>query len=117
MGYDALQRVYPAKATIMSTAIVGVGSIGGAIAHHLVTGGESVVLASKDESKAVALADSVGALARAASFEEAVKSADAIVFAVWLDTMKELIMTNAVLLENKIVVDPSNPLGFDANGK
>ena len=41
----------------MATAIVGVGNIGGAVARHLVGGGEAVVLAAKDASKAEALAD------------------------------------------------------------
>ena len=34
----------------MTTAIVGVGNIGGAVARHLVAGGEPVVLTAKDES-------------------------------------------------------------------
>ena len=34
----------------MTTAIVGVGNIGSAVARHLVAGGEPVILAAKDES-------------------------------------------------------------------
>ena len=79
----------------MTTAIVGVGNIGSAVARHLVAGGESVVLAAKDESSAQALADELGPLARAASVEDAIADADAVVFAVWLDTMKELIPQRA----------------------
>ncbi|MDH6136661.1 putative dinucleotide-binding enzyme [Kitasatospora sp. MAA4] len=41
----------------MTTAIVGVGSIGGALARRLVAGGESVVLAGKGTSRAEQLAD------------------------------------------------------------
>ena len=37
--------------------------------------------------------------------------------AVWLDTIKELLAKDARLLENKVVVDPSNPLGFDESGQ
>jgi predicted dinucleotide-binding enzyme len=44
----------------MTTAIVGVGNIGGAVARHLVAGGESVVLAAKEESNAEALAGELG---------------------------------------------------------
>lgn len=101
----------------MSTAVVGVGNIGGAIARHLVGGGESVVLAARDESKASALAESLGPLVLAASVEDALKGADAVIFAVWLDPMRELITNYASLLENKVVIDPSNPIGFDANGQ
>jgi predicted dinucleotide-binding enzyme len=49
--------------------------------------------------------------------EEAIADADAVVFAVWLDTMKQLIEEDARLLADKVVVDPSNPLGFDENGQ
>ena len=92
----------------MTTAIIGVGNIGSPLARHLV-GGEPVVLAAKNESRAQALADELGPQARAASVEDAIAAADAVVFAVWLDTIKELLATHARLLENKVLVDPSNP--------
>ena len=101
----------------MATAIIGTGNIGGTLARHLVHGGEPVVLAAKDEANAAALAQELGELARAASVEDAIAEADAVVFAVWLDTTKELIATDARLLEHKVVVDPSNPLGFDESGQ
>src|SRR6266576_915663 len=101
----------------MATAIIGTGNIGGTLARHLVRGGEPVVLAAKDETNAAALAQELGELARAASVAEAIAEADAVLFAVWLDTIKELIATDARLLENKVVVDPSNPLGFDESGQ
>jgi predicted dinucleotide-binding enzyme len=101
----------------MTTAIIGIGNIGSALARHLVGGGESVVLAAKDEAGPEALAQELGPLARAASVEDAVTGADVVVFAVWLDTIEELIATDAVLLEDKVVIDPSNPLGFDESGQ
>jgi len=101
----------------MTTAIIGTGNIGGTLARQLVGGGESVVLAAKEETNAASLAQELGELARAASVEDAIAEADAVVFAVWLDTTKELIAKDARLLENKVVVDPSNPLGFDENGQ
>ena len=100
----------------MTTAIIGVGNIGGALARHLADGGEPVVLAAKDESRAQALADELGPQARAASVEDAVADAETIVFALWLDTIKELIPQYARLLEDKVVVDTSNPLGIE-NGQ
>jgi 8-hydroxy-5-deazaflavin:NADPH oxidoreductase len=101
----------------LTTAIIGVGSIGGALARHLVAGGEPVVLAAKDESRAEALAQELGPLAHAASVEDAIAGADAVVFALWLDTIKELTAKDADLLEGKVVVDPSNPIGVDENGE
>jgi 8-hydroxy-5-deazaflavin:NADPH oxidoreductase len=101
----------------LTTAIIGVGNIGSALARHLVDGAEPVVLAAKDDSRAEAITNELGPLARAASVEDAIAGADVVVFAVWLDTIKELIPRHARLLESKFVVDPSNPLGFDENGQ
>jgi 8-hydroxy-5-deazaflavin:NADPH oxidoreductase len=101
----------------VTTAIIGVGNIGTPLARHLTGGGESVILAAKDESRAEGLAQELGPLARAASVEDAIEGADVVVFAVWLDTIKELVAKDARLLENKVVVDPSNPLGFDEKGQ
>ena len=100
-----------------TTAIVGVGNIGRTLARLFVRGDEAVVLAAKDESHAEALAHELEPLARAASVEDAIAGADAVVLALWLDTIKELIPQYPQLLENKVVIDPSNPIGFDENGQ
>src|SRR5947209_13631501 len=101
----------------MTTAIIGIGNIGGALARNLVRGGDPVVLAAKDEANATALAQELGEQARAASVEEAIAEADTVVFAVWLDTIKELISKDKDLLEGKVIIDPSNPIGLDENGE
>jgi len=101
----------------MTTAIIGVGNIGSGVARHLVAGGESVVLAAKDEPNAEALAGELGPLARAASVEDAIADGDTVVLALWLDTIKELIPQHARLLEGKVVIDPTNPIGFDESGQ
>lgn len=100
-----------------TTAIIGVGNIGSALARHLVRGGQAVVLTAKDESRAETLANELGPMARAASVEGAIRAADVVIFAVWLDTMRKLIAQHGQLLENKVVVDPSNPIGFDERGQ
>jgi predicted dinucleotide-binding enzyme len=115
-GHDACLTA-ARKGVKLTTAIIGVGNIGGALARHLVGGGESVVLTAKDESRAEALARELGPLVRAASVEDAIADADVVVFAVWLDTIKELMARDAGLLDGKVVVDPSNPLGFDKSGQ
>ncbi|MFF4260353.1 NADPH-dependent F420 reductase [Streptomyces sp. NPDC001663] len=101
----------------MTTAIVGVGNIGSAVARHLVAGGESVVLAGKGAARAEELADELGPLARAASVQDAITGADTVVFAIWLDAMRELIPQVRSLLEGKVVIDPSNPIMFDDKGQ
>jgi len=101
----------------MTTAIIGVGNIGGAVARHLVNSGESVVLAAKEEEKAEALATELGPLARAASVEDAIAAGDTVVFALWLDALQDVVPREAHGLEDKVVIDPSNPVGFDASGQ
>ena len=100
----------------MTTAIIGVGNLGSTLARHLANGGEPVVLAAQDETHTKALADELGRYASAASVEDAIASADAVVLAVWLDQSKELLPRLSQALEGKVVVDPSNPIGFE-NGK
>lgn len=101
----------------MTTAVIGVGSIGSAVARHLVRGGEPVVLAAREQAHADERAQELGDGARAASVAEAIADADVVVLAVWLDTMRELIPQHAELLDGTVVVDPSNPIGFDAGGQ
>jgi predicted dinucleotide-binding enzyme len=101
----------------LKTAIIGVGNIGSTVARHLVAGREAVVLAAKDEAHAQALANELGPLARDASVAEAIGAADTVVLALWLDQIKQLVAEHAAALENKVVVDPSNPLGFDESGQ
>jgi predicted dinucleotide-binding enzyme len=100
----------------MTTAIIGVGIIGKSVARHLLDGGERVVLAAHDESNATALANELGERASATSVEKAITDADVVVFAVWLETLKDLIAQHADLLRGKVVVDPSNPIAQDING-
>jgi 8-hydroxy-5-deazaflavin:NADPH oxidoreductase len=101
----------------MTTSIIGVGNLGGTVARHLVSGGESVVLAAKDEGHAEALAEELGPNASAATVEEAIAGADVVVLATWLDQTRELVPARTRLLEGKVVIDPSNPIGFDEKGQ
>lgn len=101
----------------MTTAIIGVGNVGGAMARHLVDGGEPVILAAGKEPDAAALADKLGPLAHPATVQEAIEAADVVVFAVWFDALKQLMTEYAGLLDGKVVADPSNPLGITADGK
>ena len=100
----------------MTTSIIGVGNLGGTVARHLVNGGEPVVLAAADEAHAETLADELGANASAASVEDAIASSDTVLLATWLDQTRELMPGLTSLLENKVVIDPSNPIGFE-NGQ
>ena len=100
----------------MSTAIIGLGAIGATVAKHLVDGGEQVVLAARNEAEATELAERLGEHASAASVPDAIAQSEAIVFAVWLDSMKELIQRHASALDGKVVIDPSNAITSDGKG-
>ena len=101
----------------MTTAIIGVGNLGSTVARHLVAGDEPVVLAAADEAHATALADELGPNASAASVEDAITDADVVVLATWLDQTREFLPAEIPLLEGKVVIDPSNPIGFDESGQ
>jgi predicted dinucleotide-binding enzyme len=101
----------------MTTAIVGTGRIGSAVARLLVAGGESVILAAKGTERPRALASELGPLARAASVKDAISGADAVVLAVMFGTAQELVSQYAHLLAGKVVIDPTNPIAFDEKGQ
>jgi len=82
-----------------------------------VRGGERVVLAARDESQAKALADELGDRATAAPVRDAIAAAAVVVLAIWLDQDKELVPAIADLLDGKIIIDPSSPIGFGEDGK
>jgi 8-hydroxy-5-deazaflavin:NADPH oxidoreductase len=98
----------------MSIAVIGTGNIGRALAQHPVAGGEPVVLAASEPPEA--LAKHLGDLASAASVSEAIQAADAVIFAVWFDVMKNLISQNQPRLDGKVVADNSNPVAPDDKG-
>ena len=100
----------------MTTAIIGVGKIGTAVATDLVSGGEAVILAARTRADAERLAGELGPTATAAEVADAVRDADAVVFAVWLDATKDLITELGSQLDGKVVIDPSNPVAADDNG-
>jgi predicted dinucleotide-binding enzyme len=101
----------------MSTAIIGVGNIGKAAATHLTEGGEPVVLAAEHRSSAEQLARDLGTLASSAEVPDAIEQADAVIFAVWFDVMKELVRQNEARLAGKVVIDPSNPAAMGNDGQ
>jgi hypothetical protein len=97
-------------------AVIGLGNIGTAVATNLVKGNRSIIIADRKIEKAKALAQQLGSLAQPMQIPSAIKEAGIIVFAVWFDAIKELLSTYHTELQNKIIVDPSNPIAPDENG-
>ncbi|QQS28920.1 MAG: NAD(P)-binding domain-containing protein [Sphingobacteriales bacterium] len=104
------------KTSKTTVAIIGLGNIGKAIATNLVKGNHSVILASREESKAEELANELGNLATAKSTTDAIKEADVVIPAFYFNTMKDFFKTYAKELDGKIIVDVSNPIAPDGNG-
>jgi hypothetical protein len=101
----------------MTTAIIGTGGIGSAIARHLGSGGEILRLSSADKESARTLAAEIGGAAvAAAGNHDALQGADAVVLALRFTVLKGVIDEIADSLAGKVVVVPSNPVSADAHG-
>jgi 8-hydroxy-5-deazaflavin:NADPH oxidoreductase len=102
----------------MTTAIIGTGGIGSAIARQLGSGGEALHLASADKQSAQALATAIGgSTVAAADNRSALEGADAVVLALRFSVLKDVIDEIADALDDRVLVVPSNPVTLDAQGK
>jgi predicted dinucleotide-binding enzyme len=100
----------------MTTAIIGTGGIGSAIARRLASGGETLRLSSADSASARTLAAQIGpAAVVAAGNRDALQGAGAVVLALRFTVLKGVIDEIADPLTGKLVVVPSNPFTLDAH--
>jgi predicted dinucleotide-binding enzyme len=101
----------------MTTAIIGTGGIGSAIARLLSSGGETLRLASADPESARQLAAQIGPAAFvAADNGDALQGADGVVLALRFTVLKGVLDEISDALTDKLVVVPSNPVTSDARG-
>ena len=101
----------------MTTAVIGTGRIGSAIARLLAAGGEKLRLSSADSASARALAAEIGSTAVVAvDNRDALRGVDAVVLALRFPVLKSVMDDAAEPLSSKLVVVPSNPVGIDAQG-
>jgi 8-hydroxy-5-deazaflavin:NADPH oxidoreductase len=101
----------------MTTAIIGTGVIGSAIARQLASGGETLRLSSADTDSARALAAKIGpAAVVAVDNRDALRAADAVVLALRFTKLQDVIAEIGDALTDMVVVVPSNPLSTDAHG-
>jgi predicted dinucleotide-binding enzyme len=101
----------------VTTAIIGTGGPGSAIARRLASGGEALRLSSADTASARTLAAQIGhAAVVSAGNRDALQGADAVVLALRFTVLKGVIGEIAGSLGGKVVVVPSNPVGLDAQG-
>jgi NADPH-dependent F420 reductase len=96
----------------MRIAIIGVGSVGRALAHAFTVAGHVVVLGARNPEHAEKVADELK-VAAAGSSREAVEGAELVVLAVPAKAVAKILDETADLLDGTIVVDPTNPVDDD----
>ena len=102
----------------MTTAVIGTGGLGSAIARRLAAGGEALQLSSADKESARTLAEAIGAAAVVAvDNRSALQVADAVILALRFSVLKDVIDEIADALGDRSVIVPSNPVGLDAHGE
>src|SRR6201995_4000897 len=99
-----------------TVAIIGTGNIGGTLAAEFAAGGQDFLLAGRDADAAGKIAAGADGHAQAVTVDDAVRRADVLVIAVWLDDFKQLIAQYGERLAGKVIVDPTNPVGPDGAG-
>jgi len=101
----------------MTTAIIGTGGLGSAIARELASGGEPLRLASADRESARTLAAKIGhGAVAAADNRDALPGAGAVILALRFTVLKGVIVEIADRLDGQLVVVPSNPITADEHG-
>src|SRR5271154_467016 len=101
----------------MTTAVIGTGTLGSVIARLLASGGETLRLSSAHSESARTLAAGIGpAAVVAGDNRDALQGADAVVLALRFTALKGVIDEIVDRLTDKLVVVPSTPLGFAAQG-
>ncbi|WP_246797174.1 NADPH-dependent F420 reductase [Burkholderia perseverans] len=96
----------------MKVAIVGTGNMATGLSEVLASAGHQVVIGSRDEQKAQALAAKVGHNATATSIATAAQSSEVVVLAVPYGALKDT-ADAAGKLAGKVVIDISNPITAD----
>ena len=99
-----------------TVAIIGAGNIGSRLAADFAVGGQDFLLAGRDAEAARKIASDLDGHAEVVSVDEAVGRAGVLVVAVWLDDFKQFIAQYGERLADKVIVDPTNPVGPDSDG-
>jgi NADPH-dependent F420 reductase len=97
----------------MRIAIIGVGNVGSALARAFRTAGHTVVVSSRHASLAEKIAEELDVSA-ASSNRAAAENAEMVVLAVPAKAVASVLDETASLLDDTIVVDPTNPADDDA---
>lgn len=102
--------------TKSKVAVIGLGSIGQAVASNLAKSKRTVIATDRNIEKAKELSAKWGASAKPSSIAAAVKVADILVLSIPFGAIGNFLKQHAADLEGKIIVDPSNPIAPDEKG-
>jgi predicted dinucleotide-binding enzyme len=107
---EAISNATLRRFSLMTTAIIGTGGIGSAIARQIASGGQTLRLSSADTASARTLATQIGQAAEVAvNNRDPLQGADAVVLALRFTVLRGVIDAIADPLDNKLVVVPSDP--------
>jgi 8-hydroxy-5-deazaflavin:NADPH oxidoreductase len=102
--------------TKMKLAVIGSGRIGKAIGIWAAKAGHEVYFSSRNAGHAREAAQVAGKNSKAGTAAEALEKADLVLFAVPFSVAKDLLTEIGPLLENKVLIDVTNPLKSDFSG-
>ncbi len=103
--------------TQKKVAVIGLGNIGKAVANNLISNKHQVMVATRNTEEADNFAAQSGGFAQSAGIEDAINASDIIIPAIWFGSFKDFFNDYAAILKGKVIVDVSNPIAPDGNGR
>lgn len=94
-------------------ASISVDTIGNILTTNLIKENRPVILAARELAKAQTLAGKSGSLAQSLDIPAAIEQADIIVLTIWHTAIQAFFKRYTSQLEDKIIVNPSNPIAPD----
>lgn len=98
----------------MRIAVIGAGNVGSRLAKLFILAGHEVIVGSREQKKAAAIASRLGENVKGATYADAVVNADVIVVTTpWANNATLEVIQELGDLTGKIVIDCTNPLAPD----
>ncbi len=108
--------VVPDIAKLVVGVLGGTGDQGRGLALRLAQQGQSVIIGSRDSTRAGSAAAELGHGVRGAANRDCALASDIVIVAVPWDGHASLLAELAEVLVDKVVIDCVNPMGFDKQG-
>lgn len=101
----------------VQVAIIGLGNLGKTLASNLVAGQRQIIIADTTLDKAIDLSNQLGSLSVPTNVNDAILQAEILILAIHFDSIKEFLSEHSKELEGKFIIDPSNPIEVDGEGR